>query len=79
MRQLLKTTTYAVMHFIVAVGVAYGLTGNWHIALGIGLVEPLVQTVAYTVHERLWERLPLKRPRHGKQNSRPRHNHAFGT
>lgn len=56
MRQLLKTTTYAIMHFVVAVAVAYGLTRNWHIALGIGVIEPLVQTFAYTLHERVWDR-----------------------
>lgn len=56
MRQILKTSTYAVMHFVVAVAVAYGLTQNWQIALGIGFIEPIVQTVAYTIHERMWDR-----------------------
>ena len=32
----LKTLTYAVMHLVVAVGVAFALTQNWTIALGIG-------------------------------------------
>lgn len=59
MRQILKTSTYAIMHFVVAVGVAYALTQNWQLALGIGLIEPLVQTFAYTIHERLWERVPV--------------------
>ena len=59
MRQILKTSTYAIMHFVVAVGVAYALTQNWQLALGIGLIEPLVQTVAYTIHERLWERVAV--------------------
>lgn len=70
MRQIMKTMTYAVMHFVVAVGVAYALTQNWQIALGIGLVEPAVQTLAYMIHERLWEKLPL----YGKSlgGSRPR-------
>lgn len=55
-RSLLKTMTYSLMHLTVAMAVAYALTGNWAIALGIGLIEPMVQTVAYTVHERLWEK-----------------------
>lgn len=59
MRQILKTSTYAMMHFIVAVAVAYGLTRNWQIALGIGIIEPLVQTFAYAIHERAWERIPV--------------------
>ncbi len=59
MRQILKTSTYAVMHFVVAVAVAFALTQNWQIALGIGMIEPLVQTFAYTIHERLWERVTI--------------------
>lgn len=57
MRLVAKTSTYGVMHFFVAVGVAFALTRDWRIALAIGLIEPAVQTLAYAVHERLWERL----------------------
>ena len=52
--QAFKTMTYSLMHLSVAMTVAFLLTGNWHAALAIGLIEPMVQTVAYTVHERAW-------------------------
>lgn len=55
-RPALKTLTYSAMHFAVAISVAFALTGSWQAALAIGMIEPLVQTVAYTVHERVWER-----------------------
>jgi uncharacterized membrane protein len=55
-RTLLKTCTYSLMHLTVAVTVAYALTRDWRIALGVGVIEPMVQTVAYTFHERLWNR-----------------------
>ncbi len=55
MRTLYKTGSYAVMHLTVAVAVAYALTGDWLIALSIGLVEPAAQTVSFALHERLWE------------------------
>ncbi len=55
-RQIAKTASYGVMHLIVAVTVAYALSGDWRIALGIGIIEPMVQTVAYTLHERFWNR-----------------------
>ena len=58
-RDLAKTSTYAVMHFFVAVAVAYALTGDLRIAFSIGLIEPLVQTAAYAVHERGWARWSL--------------------
>ncbi|WP_206340786.1 DUF2061 domain-containing protein [Marinicauda algicola] len=49
-----KTASYALTHLVVAMGVAYALTGSWKAALAIGLIEPAVQTVAYTFHEKGW-------------------------
>jgi uncharacterized membrane protein len=57
-RTLLKTCTYALMHFTVAIIVAFALTRNWHVALAVGIVEPCVQTLAFAVHERLWAGAP---------------------
>lgn len=54
----LKPVTYGLMHLVVAISVAFALTGSWKAALAIGLIEPAVQTVAYTVHERAWNRTP---------------------
>lgn len=53
-RAVMKTVTYGLMHFCVAVVVAYIVTGNWAAALGVGLLEPAVQTVFYNLHERAW-------------------------
>lgn len=53
-RTMLKTATYAVMHLTVAIIVAYALTRNWRVALAVGVVEPVVQTFAFALHERLW-------------------------
>ena len=50
----LKTVTYGLMHFSVAVTVAFALTHDWRIALTIGTIEPLVQTVFFTLHDRIW-------------------------
>ena len=60
MRDLIKTVTYGTMHFVVAVAVAYAISGSWQIAIGIGLIEPAVQTIAYVVHERAWRAVPAK-------------------
>ncbi len=49
-----KPVTYSVMHLVVAVSVAYALTQDWRIALGVGIIEPMVQTVAYVFHEKAW-------------------------
>jgi uncharacterized membrane protein len=52
----LKTGSYAVMHFMVAIAVAYALTRDWTAALAIGTIEPLVQTVAFYFHDRAWSK-----------------------
>ena len=59
----LKTVTYGLMHFAVAVTVAYALTQNWRTALAIGIIEPLVQTVFFTVHDRVWTRIEARKAR----------------
>ncbi len=63
MRLAMKTGTYAAMHFLVAIAVAYALTGNWKAALAIGVVEPFVQTFAFTIHDRLWARANARHDR----------------
>lgn len=57
---MIKTATFALMHFSIALTVVYGVTGS--LALGglVGVIEPLCNTVAYFLHEKLWER--LRRP-----------------
>jgi len=54
-RRLFKTMTYCCMHITVATLVAYALSGNWRVALSIGLIEPFVQTFVFYFHETAWE------------------------
>jgi uncharacterized membrane protein len=61
-QSLVKTGTFAVVHFIVAFAVAYALTGSAPIASAIALLEPLANTVAYFFHERAWARLSPPAP-----------------
>lgn len=53
-----KTVSYGVMHLLVAMAVAYAITGNIAAAFAIGLIEPSVQTIAYHFHEKAWGRKP---------------------
>lgn len=62
--QAFKTMTYSLMHLTVAMAVAFALTRNWHAALAIGLIEPVVQTLAYTLHERVWAKAGATGPVH---------------
>jgi len=56
-RDLLKTLSFATLHFGVAFTVAYALTGSVAVATGIGLIEPIANTVAFYFHERAWRRV----------------------
>ena len=68
MRLALKTLTYASMHLIVAVAVAYALTRDWRVALAVGIIEPLVQTVFFNLHERAWSRADKARDQEKRQD-----------
>jgi len=56
-RDLMKTVSFATLHFGVAFTVAYALTGSVAVATGIGLIEPLANTVAFYFHERAWRKV----------------------
>lgn len=56
-RDLMKTLSFAVLHFGVAFTVAYALTGSVAVATSIGLIEPIANTVAFYFHERAWRKL----------------------
>ena len=58
---MIKTLTFAIVHFTVAFTVAYVLSGSFIIGGAIALVEPIINTVAYFFHEMVWERIQAKR------------------
>lgn len=58
MRDLLKTGSFALLHFGVGFGVAYLISGSLPVALGVALIEPAVNTVVFFFHERAWAKVP---------------------
>ncbi len=57
-----KTTSFAVLHFSVAFGVTYALTGDWQVSGAVALIEPMVNTVAFFFHELFWARKGAVQP-----------------
>lgn len=55
-RALAKTASFAVVHFTVGFSVVYALTGSFAIGGLVALIEPACNTVAYAIHEKMWER-----------------------
>ena len=52
---MFKTGTFAVVHFTVAFSVAYLISGSVFVGGAIALIEPMINTVAYYFHEKLWQ------------------------
>lgn len=61
-RQLAKTLTFALLHLIVGFSVTYAFTGSVAIASGVAIVEPLVNTVVFYIHELGWQRYGAGKP-----------------
>ncbi len=58
---MLKTITFAILHFTVAFSVTYALTGSIVIGSAIALIEPAINTVAFYFHERVWKRVEQRK------------------
>jgi uncharacterized membrane protein len=69
-RDLAKTASFAALHFAVAFTVAWLLTGSIAVATGIGLIEPLANTVAFFFHERAWARADARAARRARPRTR---------
>ena len=50
-----KTITFATVHFTVAFSVAYLITGSIGVSGLLALLEPMANTVAFYLHERVWQ------------------------
>lgn len=56
---MLKTISFAVLHFTVAFGVTFALTGDIMIGGLVAMIEPAINTVAYYFHEVAWNKLSV--------------------
>ena len=57
---MLKTMSFAAVHFTVAFTVGYLMTGSVLVGGALALVEPAVNTVAYYLHEKVWARAAVR-------------------
>ena len=54
MRAARKAVSFSLVHFAVGLAVAYALTGQMAVSLGVALVEPAVNAVIHFFYEH-WE------------------------
>lgn len=60
---MLKTLSFAAVHFTVAFTIGYLLTGSALVGGTMVLVEPACNTIAYYFHEKAWARAAVRRQR----------------
>ncbi|QSX37255.1 MULTISPECIES: DUF2061 domain-containing protein [Shewanella] len=58
---MLKTMTFAMLHFGVAFSITYLLTGSLLIGGAVALIEPTINTVVFYFHEKVWKRIESNR------------------
>jgi adenylylsulfate kinase len=56
-RSLVKAFTYRAIIVVLDISVIYLLTGRADIALGFTVISNIYTTVAYFVHERVWNKI----------------------
>ena len=52
-----KTFTFAILHFGVAFGITYLLTGSIVIGGAVALIEPAINTIVFYFHDKVWQRI----------------------
>jgi uncharacterized membrane protein len=60
---MIKTITFAVIHFSIATTVAFILTGDLLMGSLIAMIEPSINTVAFYFHEKAWSIVPALKQR----------------
>lgn len=71
---MIKTFSFAVLHFSVAFSIAYLLTGSILIGGLMALIEPAINTVVFYFHERAWNH---HQHAHAPINQRDEHEWAY--
>lgn len=56
---MIKTISFAIVHMVVAFSVGYLMTGDILVGSALALIEPMVNTVAYYFHEKVWQNQTL--------------------
>lgn len=58
LRSILKAISYRIVGTLTTGILAYAITEDFRVSLTIVAFEPLVKTLVYYLHERIWQRVP---------------------
>ncbi len=72
-RSILKGMSWRILASATTIGIAYSITGDTSIALGIGGIEAVLKIFFYYLHERAWQLVPRGTIRHIEEEILTKH------
>ena len=66
-RSLAKAISYRTISSVITGSIFFGATQKARLALGVALVDSLVKTIAFYLHERAWTRIGFGRAQHPRR------------
>lgn len=61
LRSVVKAATYRFFGTFVTVGIAWAVTGQWKVGVGVGLADTTVKIFIFYIHERVWHNIRFGR------------------
>jgi uncharacterized membrane protein len=62
-RSIAKAVSYRVLGSLATAGIVYLFSGDMRASAGAGLIDSVVKIGLYFLHERIWNYIPLGRPK----------------
>ena len=56
-RSFVKSVTWRILASLTTVALVYLFTGEFTLALGVGLIEAILKFILFFTHERAWDRV----------------------
>ena len=63
-RSIAKAASYRFIGSLITGGIAFALSGQLNVALGVGFFDAVLKTGVYFFHERAWARIKWGTPKH---------------
>jgi len=63
-RSIAKAVSYRFFGSLFTTGIAWWLSGEWAVGLGVGVLDAVAKMGAYFLHERVWARIKWGTPKY---------------
>jgi uncharacterized membrane protein len=58
-RHLAKAISYRILGTIATIAIGWSVTGSVEVGASLGIIDIVVKTLIYYIHERIWYRIPF--------------------